>query len=327
MIKNWISFNESHTNLFTLEKDEIEELFYGMMDEGYTISIEYGFSNENKVYFLPTSTCSCHTCYKIEIGCGNITDVDVTDDFKRAISILSENNTVIVGDGNDKMDFKKFRIKDGFIYLHDDEKYGYDIMEIEMYIIDKKTIELNDLDIINFYELTGVSTKGEKTAYINVTKDNLVDLLVSGRSRDGGYHDILIEGYVPLDNYNSSDYEPDTDSLYRYSLSKENEYLLIDCLIKEIGGVEKTIDLIKMVSSSSLKTNKEIADFLRGERFGETLKYLSNSSEITDVVKETVADFEAKAHADRNYQDIWDAFIRVVDDNIESYDILENDIF
>ena len=64
-------------------------------------------------------------------------------------------------------------------------------------------------------------------------------------SRNSSYKDILVKGQEDMyDNYYGSDYQPDIPSMIQYTLSNENNHLLIKAMIKEVGGLEDMINHI-----------------------------------------------------------------------------------
>jgi hypothetical protein len=139
-------------------------------------------------------------------------------------------------------------------------------------------------------------------------------------SRKSNYVDILLKGEEDMyDNYHGYDYQPDIPSMIQYTLTKENNNLLIKAMIKEVGGLESMINHIGDECSDETyervkgKSEEEVIEFLLKERFYETLKQLCKNSEICQEIRQTIGDWEMNAHVDSNYQSILDEFDEVVE--------------
>jgi hypothetical protein len=139
-------------------------------------------------------------------------------------------------------------------------------------------------------------------------------------SRKSDYKDILINGEESMyDNYYGNDYQPDTQSMFQYSLTKENGVLLVKAMIKEVGGLESMINHIgdecsdETYESVKDKSEEEVIDFLLKERFYTTLKQLCKNSEICQEIRQTIGDWEMNAHVDENYKQILDEFDEIVE--------------
>jgi hypothetical protein len=132
-------------------------------------------------------------------------------------------------------------------------------------------------------------------------------------SRNSNYKDILVKGEESMyDNYHGHDYQPDIQSMFQYSLTKENEILLVKSMIKEIGGLEIFISEFKNENLEG-KSEEEVIEFLLKERFYETLKKLCKDSEICQEVRQNIGDWEMNAHVDRNYKEVLDEFDEIVE--------------
>jgi hypothetical protein len=139
-------------------------------------------------------------------------------------------------------------------------------------------------------------------------------------SRNSSYKDILVKGEENMyDNYYSNDYQPDIPSMIQYTLTKENNHLLIKSMIKEVGGLENMINHIgdecsdEAYESVKGKSEEEVIEFLLKERFYNTLKQLCKNSEICQEIRQTIGDWEMNAHVDSNYQSILDEFDEIVE--------------
>ena len=158
--------------------------------------------------------------------------------------------------------------------------------------------------------------------------EDLADILLD---RNSDYKKTLIGGTEEMwDNYESHYYIPDIPTFFQYTLDKENEILMVKSIIKEMGGLEETINHIgdecsdEAYESVKGKSEDEVIDYLLKERFYDTLKQLCNNSDITDEIKQTVADWEMSAHVDDNYKSILSEFDDIADKEFK-YQKIEKD--
>jgi hypothetical protein len=125
------------------------------------------------------------------------------------------------------------------------------------------------------------------------------------------------------DYYEHSNYIPDIQSFFQYTLNKENEVLLIKSMIKESGGLEEFINHIgdecsdEAYDSVKEKSEEEVINYLLKERFYSSIKELSSNSEIYSDISSLVADWEMSAHVDDNYDAILSEFDNIVGKEFE----------
>ena len=157
--------------------------------------------------------------------------------------------------------------------------------------------------------------------YAHIDVEDMANSLLS---RNSAWKKELTDG-IDDRNFWSSDYQPDTSSLFRYTLNKENSILLIKKVIEEMGGLEKTIEEIGDESVKNMSEG-QLIDFLLKERFYRTLESLCKDSEIVKEVKQTCGDWEMNACIEQNQKELWNEFIEIVDKEIENYTIIEKEV-
>ncbi len=105
---------------------------------------------------------------------------------------------------------------------------------------------------------------------------------------------ILESGELDIGDYYGDGYYPEINSMFQYTLDKDNRILLVKALIKELGGLESTINNLidedNTYESLVGKSEDEVIDFLLKQRFTSGIERLSNDSEIIGTVRETIAD-------------------------------------
>ena len=185
----------------------------------------------------------------------------------------------------------------------------------------KETVTFTQENLVKYYNWSDAIIKNDND-YDEVNLEDLSDIMLS---RSSNYKDILVKGEEDMyDNYHGYDYQPDIPSMIQYTLTKENNQLLIKAMIKEVGGLEDMINHIgdecsdEAYESVKGKSEGEVINFLLKERFYDTLKQLCKNSDIyQDEVANTVADWEMNAHADANFDELERAFDNIVGKEFE----------
>jgi hypothetical protein len=341
MIKKWYQFIKESVDYWQTDK-EISYMFLGLKDEEYEIEVVRGFFEKNSQseegkWLFPTeeSVISLREYYPAysNIIHRNLyrSGGDVTIEFKSALAALKSEGYVIVGvnltsnsgRGNkDIISTKYLTFNDGEIIISipeieeylvkqkqltdkvsDDDINLMSIDECELLIYQPEKFKLTPKDLADIYEWEKYTTKGDQI-YCEVDIDDMVEIMLH---RNPDYRDSLINGLG--DNFESLShyYIPDTESLFRYSLNKENEVLAVKCLIKEMDGLENLIESSE-VEELKDKSEEEVINFLLKERFYKTLIDLCEDSEIIESIKEIVSEYEMQAHCDENEKELYEAF-------------------
>lgn len=314
---------------YRLEDDKIEELFVEMSDEGYTIDIERGFvetefrysggkyHNDYKVFGLKLVKGEVTPAYWVNIYDTKPTSDDVTDVVLTAIDYFEDLGfEAKVYENKSEVNLDELLIQGGFFLKDESGDITKDIQidnSIGLFVMDKKETKIDAKELCEYYEW--LSEKDKDTfiegddIYIVVGMEDLADILLGDEK---SYKSQLIYG-IDDDYYYSSEYYPDTNSLFSYYLNKENDVLTIKALIKEYGGLE---EFVKEADNEELEglTEDEVIEYLLKERFYRTLDNLCKDSDLIQDIKQTYGDYAVSAHQDENYQNLVNEFDNIVGD-------------
>ena len=336
-IKESIKEDIEKGTLWKLTEDDITDYMLEITDAGYYVSVEFGFcetitqhsynrpSVEKDVFTEKVKSGDEVTpAYWIKIDKSDrVKNDDVTSTFQFACSIIAEeaNAEISINDADGNLgDIDGIEIKGGLFYTDNWNSGEPELLETDSYIAifakSKETVTFTQENLVEYYNWTDAIIK-DGNIYVEVNLEDMSDIMLS---RSSNYKDILVKGEEDLyDNYYGSDYQPDIPSMIQYTLTKENNNLLIKAMIKEVGGLESMINHIgdecsdEVYESVKGKSEEEVIEFLLNERFYETLKQLCKNSEICQEIRQTIGDWEMNAHVDSNYQSILDEFDEVVE--------------
>ena len=346
MIKKYLQFiSESikeqieEKTLWKLTEDDITDYMLEITDAGYYVSVEFGFvekvkqssykdgqriESEKEVFTDKVKAGDeVRPAYWIKIDKSDrIKKDDVTSTFQFACSIIEEeaNAEIKINDSDGNLgEIDGIVIKDGLFYTDSWNSNEPELLEADDYIAifakSKDTVEFTEEDLVKYYDWSDAIIKDGK-AYVELDIEDMSDIMLS---RNSNYKDILVKGQENMyDDYYGSDYQPDISSMFQYTLNNENEVLLVKAMIKEMGGLEDTINHIgdecsdEAYESVKGKSEEEVIQFLLKERFYETLKQLCKNSEICQEIRQTIGDWEMNAHVDSNYQTILNEFDEIV---------------
>lgn len=346
MIKKYLQFiSESikedieERTLWKLTEDDITDYMLEITDAGYYVSVEFGFSEKAKQYSYKDGKRvetekdiftdkvkagdEVTPAYWIQIDKSDrVKNDDVTSTFQFACSIIAEeaNAEISVNDSEGNLgDPDGIEIKGGLFYTDNWNSSDPELLEVDNIAIfakSKETVTFTQENLVEYYNWTDAIVK-DGNIYVEVNLEDMSDIMLS---RNASYKDILVKGEEDMyDNYHGYDYQPDIPSMIQYTLTKENNNLLIKAMIKEVGGLESMINHIGDECSDETyervkgKSEEEVIEFLLKERFYETLKQLCKNSEICQEIRQTIGDWEMNAHVDSNYQSILDEFDEVVE--------------
>jgi len=325
--------------LWELTEDDITDYMLEITDAGYYVSVEFGFSEKAKQYSYKDGKRvetekdiftdkvkagdEVTPAYWIQIDKSDrVKNDDVTSTFQFACSIIAEeaNAEISVNDSEGNLgDPDGIEIKGGLFYTDNWNSSDPELLEVDNIAIfakSKETVTFTQENLVEYYNWTDAIVK-DGNIYVEVNLEDMSDIMLS---RNASYKDILVKGEEDMyDNYHGYDYQPDIPSMIQYTLTKENNNLLIKAMIKEVGGLESMINHIGDECSDETyervkgKSEEEVIEFLLKERFYETLKQLCKNSEICQEIRQTIGDWEMNAHVDSNYQSILDEFDEVVE--------------
>jgi len=352
MIKKYLEFiresikeDMDEGKFWKIDEDDIRQFLIDLEDENYNIIVTFGFV-ENQEHFnyssgkttnkevfteklLPGEKVTPAYWVQIESN-SNTTSTDVTDSLIFANDIIKEkvDGNISVHDKDGKLDISNVQLKGG-LWIGTDESEQLKAEEyIALFIKQNNSVEFTDKQVCEYYGLEYDAESKSGGVYIHVDLEDLADILLD---RNSDYKKTLIGGTEEMwDNYESHYYIPDIPTFFQYTLDKENEILMVKSIIKEMGGLEETINHIgdecsdEAYESVKGKSEDEVIDYLLKERFYDTLKQLCNNSDITDEIKQTVADWEMSAHVDDNYKSILSEFDDIADKEFK-YQKIEKD--
>lgn len=339
-IKESLKEDIDDLKFWSLDEDDIRELLLGLTDEGWLVTVDFGFEDEHENWrgdkmireytekILPDEEVTPSYWIQI-IKSTELTNEDVTDSFLFAYDTIKDrlnDSRVEVHDADGILDQNDILIKGG-IFIGKDLKEEYQIEArnyLAIFANEPKKYEFTQKQVSEYYgwECDHIDDKGN--IYIHIDTEDLAYELLE---RNAQYLDILSKGMeVMWDHYESHYYIPETDSFFNYSLDKENEVLMVKAMIKESGGwdVLKDENIVTDLDTE-FNTEEEFIDYVLKERFYETLKDMCRDSEICQEVKQTVAEWKMNAHVDQNYDAIVSEFDRKVGEEFE-YSKVEKEV-
>jgi hypothetical protein len=341
MIKNWIEFIKESLQekvdegkFWKLDEDDIRDFLLDLSDDGYNIIVNFGFLEESENYkgdkFISYTEVikpdeSMRPAYWIDIYKSRISNDDLTDSLLFAWDIIKEriDGDLYLHDEDGTIDINDIEIKGGFFIGRNKEEsekseaYGH----ISIFAVQKNEFDFTQKEIADYYgwKYDKVSDKG--TIFTHIDLEEMADQMLS---RNSNYKEALVKGTEYMwDYYESHYYTPDTQSLFQYTLDKENETLLVKSIIKEAGGLEEIKRHIGDECDDEIYDNikdideEDLIKYLLKERFYSTIKQLVVSSDIYSEITQTVADWEMSAHVDANLDEIESEFDDIVEKEFE----------
>lgn len=336
-IKESLKEDINSKNLYLLDEDQIREYLISIEDAGYIVTIDFGFSKiEEKMVYTKKVIAGkeVRPSYWIEIIPNKeINNEDVTDSLKFVCSIISEqaDATIELHDEGGQLDLDSIVIKGGILLDFDpeDSKSGLDIEgHLAIFAIQNNSVKITQKDLEEFYKWQ-VSVKKDDNLFAEIDLEDLSDYLLE---KGASYKNLLVNGQEYMWDYYISDYSPDINSLFQYDLDKENERLVVKAMIKELAGLQQTINHIgdecddEVYEKVKEMSEEELIDYLLKERFYNTIKQLGKDSEVLREVKETVANWKMSAHCDTNYKEVVQAFDIIVGDELGHFEKVEKEI-
>ena len=356
-------------SMYWIDEQEIKDIFRYVTDEGYLLSIttvvfgHYGYSNnkfydpnknpeDDKLLMFDISQDDViisgeNYCpgYKIEIVKSQHKGDDVTDEFQSAISQLKGEGYIVdtIEDEDGKTNLENIHLISGSIItwipespskpftINQDEMADGDIYissaELVILIHQPEEVKFTEKILAEAYDWTCDRIEGDKI-YCHVEIDDMARAILSSNDYKR-WTKILESGELDIGDYYGDGYYPEINSMFQYTLDKDNRILLVKALIKELGGLESTINNLidedNTYESLVGKSEDEVIDFLLKQRFTSGIERLSNDSEIIGTVRETIADWERQAHCDQNWNDLISEFDEVVS-NVTEYTKLEKEV-
>jgi hypothetical protein len=329
------------SSIWKIDENKIREFLIELEDAEYIILVTFGFvGEEEQIYKSKYSQIEPEDIFTEKILANELTNpaiqieiqtssktsnTDVTDDFLAALSALEMecDADIELHDDGGKLSLDDLLIKGGiFTGTEPDDEYLGDEIDgsLKVFVKFSNQIKFNPKQLADFYGWK-CDEETEDNIYVHVDLEDMADNILTYKCR---WEKTLVAGEEDLwDHYDISGYYPDINSLFQYTLDKENANLLIKSMIKESGGLEDikrhigdecdndVYDKVKEMSE------EELIDYLKNnftERYKDTLKQLGKNSEIFGDINQTVADWELGAHVHDNYRELLSEFDSCVSD-------------
>jgi hypothetical protein len=323
-------------SIWKIDENKIREFLIELEDADYIILVTFGFVGEKKEYFYnkPTEYSEIFTekilsneltnlAISIEIQSSSKTsNADVTDDFLAAVSAIEMecDADIELYDNGGKLSSDDLLIKGGiFTGTEPEDEYSGTEIEGPLFVFVKfnNGVKFNSKQLADFYGWK-CDEETEGSIYVHVDLEDMANYILSSKSQ---WEKTLVAGEEDLwDYYDISSYYPDINSLFQYTLDKDNANLLIKSMIKEAGGLEDIKGYIGDECDNDVydkvkeMSEEELIDYLLKERYKNTIKQLGRNSEIWSDINQTVADWELGAHVHDNYEELLSEFDRCVGD-------------
>jgi hypothetical protein len=328
-------------DIFEFKEKDFVEYFLELKDAGWLIRVDSGSVKKVKVWSYVENKYNeeeeftellipgeeVENSYLIYIFRGSrVNNEDVTDNLLFGYDIIKDitgaREIKVLDDTNSPLDINDVLIKGGIFIGKDlDIEDQIEIDNISFFIKTGKKVKLKENEIAEYYGWSYDKVDKMGNIYTHIELEDIADWMLDKNSE---YKDMLIKGMEHMwDYYEHSNYIPDIQSFFQYTLNKENEVLLIKSMIKESGGLEEFINHIgdecsdEAYDSVKEKSEEEVINYLLKERFYSSIKELSSNSEIYSDISSLVADWEMSAHVDDNYDAILSEFDNIVGKEFE----------
>jgi hypothetical protein len=323
-----LSKDELFDKVWKLKEQELKDYFLPLKDFGYSMTIYRGFFGEDFTNDIKSGD-DLYPAYQIIIGMtSNLTSKDLTDDFLQINNFLMQDYNLQVSDGHGKLKIEDIRLQGSITYVDNGEEYDIDSRYLYLNIWDKEQVEISPRLVVDYYEWD-CDDKSNYDAYVVVEKNDLIDNLLS-KEDSKQYGKMLKNGEEEMDHYYyNNEYVPDFDSVFNYTLNKENEILALKSIIKELGGLDEFKNIYD--EFKDIQSEVDISEYFDNnkDRYykNKFLSKISKDSEIMSEVRTTIRDWEISAHISKNYDELWESFIKdIVDKKIVDYSTYKSDI-
>lgn len=327
-IKKFKKFiNESliyHDYIWKLNKSDIKEYFYDLLDIGYIIDIGFGIyenidppeysefprvGNNIPCYLLTIIASSSSfndssSKYKSE----NLTDsvlfaIDMINKYANSKSILT-----IGTDPIDELNLNLLKIENGIYYG------SVKLHNISICFVCNEEVEIkNSVQLSEIYGWKDAIIK-DNDIYTKVNLIDLVDLLIS----DNSSYKKLFKNWENIEEYyNIIDYYPDLNYVLS-ELNENNKILLIKSLIKEYGIKEFKFDKEEECINYYIKRENfyELDDIIKSLK---KIKPSDPDNNPLDCIFDIIAEYRMIAHINENYKDLVKEFDRIVKKDFTFY--------
>ena len=344
----------NNNSIYWIDEEQIKDIFQNITDEGYLLNItklffgNYGYS-DNKFYDpnknpeselisfdtngddVVLSGESYNPGWRISIVRSKYSGDDVTNELQSAISQLKGEGYIIdtIEDEEGKTDLENIHLLKGSIITwipetpnkpfttNQDEMSDGDVymssVELVLLVYQSEKVKFTDKILSEVYEWKCDRVEGDKI-YCHVDIDDMASSVLS-TSAYKRWGSILESGELDIGDYYGEGYYPEIDSMFQYTLNAENRTLLVRTIIKELGGLESTLNELEdqeIYEDLVGKSEDEFIQNLLKERFLSGIDKLGANSEIMATVRECISDWSRQAHCDQNWNDLISKFDNIV---------------
>jgi hypothetical protein len=354
------------TSLYWIDEEDIKNIFQYIIDEQYPLSISkiffgyYGYSsgkfynpNDNLdelvMFDIDQDDVILHgqeyyPAWRISVVKSQYSGDDVTDELQSAISQLKGEGYIVdtVEDEDGKTNLENIHLLKGSIITWIPEKPGKPFTsnqeemsdgdvyisssELVILIRQSEEVEMTEKMLAEIYEWKCDRIEGD-SIYCHVEIDDMLRAILSVNDYKR-WGKVLEEGELDIGDYYGDGYYPEIDSMFQYTLDKDNRVLVVKAMIQELGGLESTL---KELEDSDIykelvdKSEDEVIQILLEERFLRAITQLSRDSEIMGSIRETISDWEREAHCQQNWEDLINEFDECVSE-VTEYTKFEKEI-
>lgn len=250
-IKRYIQFikesvEDIENNPWKLSEDEILEFFTEITDNGYIVDVEFGVVDryrDKEIFSKKVIEGSIRPAYFINlITKRGVTDLDVTDDLKFAVSIITDlaEADFQLYDYDSKLDIDSVQIKRG-IFVNSGDSFRWTKNHISIFVKQKVEVGITQKQLSQYYGWS-VALEKDGRLFAEMDLEDMADYILS---RSSSHKDSLVKGQENMwEYYDIGDYYPDINSLFEYTLNSDNSKMLVKSIIGELGGYKKTINFI-----------------------------------------------------------------------------------
>ena len=347
-------------SMYWLDEEQIKDIFQHIIDEQYPLSVtkvffgHYGYSGgtfydpnrnneDSKLLMFDIDQDDVilrgegyHPGYRISIVKSQHKGEDVTDELKSAISQLKGEDYIVdtIEDEDGKTNLENIHLLNGSIITwipetpgkpftsNQDDWSDGDIYisssELVFLIYQSEPVKFTEKMLAEAYNWSCDRIEGN-SIYCHVEIDDMARAILS-RIAYERWGKVLEEGELDIGDYYGDGYYPEIDSMFQYTLDKDNRVLIVKALINELGGLESTLKELEdrdIYEELVGKSEDEVIQILLKERFLRAITQLSQDFEIMDSIRETISDWERQAHCEQNWEDLINEFDECVSEVTE----------
>jgi hypothetical protein len=321
-----------YLDMYPVTPEDMEDYLLEIEESGYNIDIHFGFTSNNSQKFDQDITKYNEKgaiFIRIDRFGRNTNHEDVTSCLKTTINNLKRfYKGIYISDDGGEIQLDKLLIKNG-IFIKTDDPEPDDLLSIDgsLYVTfySDTELQLTDEMICKYYQFTDDLTYDEKgNVGLALSRGRLCDLVVSSKSSFRSVIEANDYEYDP--DYDTSYYIPEHDSFFNYYLNNENIRTLLEycfknwdnlkmeyedeTIFKDYENLEDLINsVIKPKDRWKSKDRQTVGKFLDNTELG---------GNIYNELRRLYADMEISAKMDDDYEQIIEAFDKIVEDRLDT---------